>query len=198
MSVERVSLRQLPKAIARRMKILQGNQAKALELTAKDAVKEIQFLIPKAFGELAGSVRTRGHVDVGNLRVVVDAPHAAAVEIGSAPHKPNMEKLVAWVRLRGMQALSRPRALHLLGSTTEHHAMRIKELLSAKVVRASALGKGLGRGRASPIDAPTQVAMAIAKSIEAKGTRPHWYARNSLPVIAMRLSHHMRSRIKGR
>lgn len=163
--------------------------ASAIEAAAEESIAPIRKRTPKAFGELEESAHA---IPGPNPKIVLDAPHAGAVEVGSAPHVPNIDKLVAWVRLRGMQAIHKRSQLARLGPTTPEQAIRVGEMLSARVVRANALGRGLGRGRVSPVDAPMQVALAIAKGIEANGTRPHWMVRSSLPDIRQILSRRIR------
>lgn len=84
-----------------------------------------------------------------------------------------------------MQGLRNLRSASKHGPTTRGHAQSVKELLAREVQS----GPG---GKFSPIDAPRKVAEAIAAAIEKEGTRPQWYTRNSLPVIAMRLATNMR------
>lgn len=177
---------ELTRLINKHLGKVRGRLVKALDKTAKDGVETVRLRAPKAFGDLRSSVHL---VPGDNPRVVVDAPHAGAVEKGSAPHRPDFEKLVAWVKLRGMQGLTRIRSARLHGPTTREAALRVKDLLRAEVV------KGPG-GRFSPVDAPERVALAIAKGIETHGTAPHWFVRDSLPTIAMRLGRHIRSALR--
>lgn len=100
---------------------------------------------------------------------------------------PDIEKLTAWVKLRGLQGLH-SRGLgntRRHGPTTKAQALRVKDLLAAEVQR----GHG---GDYSPTDAPEKVALAIAKGIQKHGTRPHWFVRDSLPDIAKVLNEHVR------
>ncbi len=173
--------------IQRRLDLLQRRVTAARSMTARDAVPHVRLNAPKAFGDLRGSVHavTDGAVP----KLVVDAPHAAAVEKGSAPHNPNFEKLLAWVKLRGMQGLRNIRSAHLHGPSTRRQAQSVKALLREEVIK----GKG---GQYSPTDAPERVAMRIANQIRRWGTKPHWYVRDSLPVIAMRLGRNVRAKLK--
>lgn len=158
--------------------------------TAKEAVGIIRKRTPKAFGDLQNSIHA---IPGDNPKVVVDAPHAAAVEIGSAPHMPDIERLIAWVKLRGMQALTRPRNLHNMGVTTREQAVRVKDLLRNETRRnAKARGLGPGRGAYSPTDAAARVAHAIAMGIEKYGTKPHFFVRSSLPEISTALGRRLR------
>lgn len=162
----------------------------AIQKTAVEAIEPIRRRVPKAFFNLADSIHAESHPP----RTVVDAPHAAAVEVGSRPHTPDFEALVAWVKLRGAQGLTkqgrdRRRFPRWAGPTTAYQATRVRNLLKAEIQR--------GPNPHSPIDAPEQVARAIAKGIEEHGTRPHWYVKESLPNIRRILHRNVRSRIRG-
>src|ERR1700723_2746681 len=79
---------------------------RGLTKSAIDGGHPIEPNIPVAFAELRGPL----HVDAtealeGHVRIVLDAPHACAVEEGSRPHTPPLEPLIAWVKLRGMQGI---------------------------------------------------------------------------------------------
>jgi hypothetical protein len=155
--------------------------------TAKDAVAPIREAAPKAFGDLRNSV----HAVPGELpKTVVDAPHAGAVEQGSLPHTPDFERLVAWVKLRGMQALNRngsrrSRFAKRDGPTTPTQARRVGKMFEALQINGS-----------TPVDAPEAIARAISKAIEKRGTPPHWYVRNSLPEISRILDTRIRKALK--
>lgn len=71
-----------------------ANLKKAAQKTAHDAVPILLEAVPHAFGELASSIHA------GRMKTVVDATHAAAVEVGSMPHTPPMAPLIAWVGLK--------------------------------------------------------------------------------------------------
>lgn len=160
------------------LKRLRERNEEAVLRTAEDGVDIIRLRSPKAFGDLRDSV----HATESPIRNVIDAPHAGAVEVGSAPHKPDIDALTEWVKLRGMQGLRRLRSARLHGSTTASQALRVKDMLAQEVAPDGS----------SPIDAPRLVAERIAKGIEKHGTEPHWFVRDSLPAIAMRLARHLR------
>lgn len=188
------TLGQLGGLIDRDMKRLQKRIDKGIEKTAERGVKPIQDRAPKAFGELAESVQNYSNGSSGNPVIAVDAPHAADVEIGSAPHTPDFEKLLAWVKLRGLQGLSsqgREKSKKWLargqGPTTARQARRVAKMLKTLEVRG-----GRGAGRHSPVGAPEAVARAISKGIEKHGTQPHWFVRNSLGDIETILDEEMK------
>ena len=113
--------------IIKDMERLELEVKKGILETAAESARIILPDIPVAFGPLRESL----HVDAiefmhGHVSVVIDAPHAAAVEIGSRPHIPPLEPLVKWVKLRGMQALRKGGdRKKLLGKTSAYHANQI-------------------------------------------------------------------------
>lgn len=170
---------------------------KAIRTTARKAVKPIRSRVPKAFGELSESIQDYTHGADGNPITAVTAPHASDVEIGTPPHKPDFEKLLAWVRLRGLQGLTKRGRLRKSfrkdqGPTTPYQARRISSMFRSLVVRG-----GKGAGRHSPADAAVQIAQAISRKIEKFGTKPHWYVQNSLPDIAIILDSEVRKELKS-
>lgn len=171
------TLADLPGLIEKDLKSLRQRVDGAVKQTAQDATAPIKRRAPKAFGDLQGSVHATTN------KTVVDAPHAAAVEIGSRPHTPDFEAILAWVKLRGMQALSPRRPGE--GRTTARQAARVGALLKAEV-----------RNQASPIEAPENVARNIVKGIQAHGTRPHWFVRESLTDIRLILDRLVRQAVK--
>ena len=83
--------RQLDRDIKDLQKKLEG----AIDETVEDSVGIVWRHVPFAFGELHNSVHVEGRA------VVADAPHAAPVEVGSMPHMPPVEPLIAWATLQG-------------------------------------------------------------------------------------------------
>lgn len=163
----------LAKDIARYQKNIEEGMFEAAQRSVPKVVKNT----PKAFGELRNSV----HATQGPVTITVSAPHAAAVEIGSRPHVVPIEELVKWVKLRGMQGLSsqgrvirsaKSIGASKVGPTTAGHAMTV----AAEI-------RSLRKDRATPIDAPLQIAKRIQAAIAAKGTEPHWYVSKTLPDI---------------
>lgn len=90
-----VSFEELERAIKQDIAELAGRLEGAIDETVEDSVGIVWGHVPFAFGELHGSVHVEGR------SVVADAPHAAAVEVGSMPHMPPVEPLVAWASMRG-------------------------------------------------------------------------------------------------
>jgi len=144
-------------------------------VAASQGVKQVQPRIPKAFGHL------RDSVEATENGITVTAPHAAAVEIGTRPHYPDIEALTRWVKLRGMQGLT-PRG---------RVRKRIKNLDPKSAKQAQSVARQLKSLRAgskySLVDAPRQIAEAIAKRIQKFGTKPVFYMRSSVPSIAANL-----------
>lgn len=149
---------------------------------------------PVAFEGLRASV----HADLtemlaGKTRIVVDAPWAGAVEKGSRPHTPPLAPLIAWVKLRGMQGLTKtgkvrsPKA-RAWGSTTAASAHVIASQL--KEMQGALYG-------ANAVDAPEQIARRIQASIRKHGTKPQWFVRSSLPKIRAALHDRMKKAVHG-
>lgn len=120
------------KARTRRLK-------KALRETAKDGVPIVKDKVPEAFGELRDSAHREG------TSIVVDAPHAAASNNGSRPHRPPVEPLIAYMELRGAEDPVRAgwalaNKIEAEGTPPSHFAERsvppIREVLGARVRQA--------------------------------------------------------------
>ncbi len=166
------SLAALRKALGADAKRIAQKASTATQVTARRGARVVANRIPKAFGSLKGSVHVVGR------KILVDAPHAAPVETGSRPHWPPFAPILAWVKLRGMQGLGKSRSRH-----AKTIARQIREM---------------GSGRSTPVDVPAQIARAICAAIAKHGTKPHWYARSSLPEIRGILDTELKRRIKGK
>ena len=124
----------------------------AIKKTATAGTTVVKRNVPVAFGELRESVHATG------TKIVIDAPHAAPVEVGSRPHWMPLAPLIAWVRLRGAQGLlSRRERGRLPGTTTRAHADGIASQFRA-----------MEKGGALDADAPVQIARAIQRAIAKK------------------------------
>jgi hypothetical protein len=161
------SLRELAALLPRHQNDREKRILGAIEATAKVGASIVKRRVPVALGELRESVHVQGSL------IVIDAPHAAPVETGSRPHTPPLAPLVAWIKLRSAQGLLSTRQVgRLPGTTTTDHARSV----------AAAL-RGMERNGALDVDAPVRIARAIQQAIAKRGTKPHWYARSSLPAI---------------
>ena len=162
------------------MKRLQKQVDNAVRKTARQAVRIVRKNVPVAFGELRDSLHAESLPGPGQVATTIaDAPHAAAVEVGSRPHLVPLDALIKWVKLRGMQGLSASGRVRNkrwsakgMGSTTREHARRVAAQL-----------KGLESGGSLSVDAPEQIARAIQQAILRKGTKPHWFVAKSMPEI---------------
>lgn len=162
----------LAAAIARDMPIIRQKTVRGVHQAIVATAHAIAKNVPIAFGDLRASVHGVWTPNGGGANV--EAPHAAAVEFGSRPHWVPLEPLIRWVKLRGMQGLSSRRKP---GTTTARHSKAVAASLGA-----------MAKGGALSIDAPEQIAKAIQIAIAKKGTRPHWFVRNTMPA-AMRILH---------
>jgi uncharacterized membrane protein len=135
--------------------------------------------IPIAFGELRDSV----HVDATSdkrISVIANAPHAAAVEMGSRPHVVPLGALIAWVKLRGMQGLDKSGNVRVKkgpGSTTAQHSYAVASQIAA-----------MSSGGATDIGAPVAIAKAIQMKIAKSGTRPQFYMRGTMATAWIALN----------
>lgn len=187
------SLKHLASLIQKHSEKHQRRLERELRRAAKRGVTAVKQNVPVAFGELRESVHSEP-VD-GGAQIIVDAPHAAAVNNGARPHWMPLEPLIRWVKLRGMQALLTDRQRgRLPGGTTRAAASAIGRMLAGKTMSAGDLGNpegGSGEFSASyvpvsavsQIDAAEQVARMIQRAIAKRGTKPHHYAEKSLPEI---------------
>lgn len=167
----------------------EGQVRKAARRAAVAGRAHLKRHVPVAHGEIRESV----HVE--DTKLVVDAPHAAAVNNGSRPHWPPLAPLIAWVKLRGTQGLlSKGRRTkkgrfassldRLPGTSTKAAALGVAGMIRAHV-----------RGGATAIDAPEQVARAIQRAIAARGTRPHHFIEKALPDLYAVLGAELRKAI---
>lgn len=156
--------------------------------TVKAGEKIVVGNLPEAFGDLRRGLSSdiltgpQGEDDMGTThgRIIVDAPHAAAVEVGSRPHMPPLEPILAWVKLRASQGISGGGR----GPTTRMWAKHVRMQMRGYEVRASRQNNS---GRYTPVDAPEKLAKSIQMAIAKGGTAPQWYMRKSLPEVAMKL-----------
>lgn len=148
-----------PGNIAGKLKKMDAALQRATKLAVLEAAAAGTRVIAKAApvdrGRLKQSVRLRRRGESGYPEIVVDAPYAAIVEVGSRPHWVPLTALVGWVR--------RNRAkFGITGDgRTRDKAGRFQA--SGEVVR---------------------IARAIQRSIARKGTRPRWFVRGSLPTLS--------------
>ncbi len=162
---------ELERAVRRDLAKLKVQLDTAIQRTCEQAVPVVRNNAPKAFGSLGESTHHEVH------KTVVSAPHAQAVEIGALPHVVPLDALVRWVKLRGMQGLTKAGGVRKagygkLGPTTKQHAMSIASQL-----------KRMESGRALDVDSPMRIAVAIQDKIAKYGMKPHWFVSKSLPAI---------------
>lgn len=183
-SYQVASLGQLASLLLRHQREREARLRAAVASAARAGVSIVKRRVPVAHGELREAVHAEERA--AGAAVVVDAPHAAPVETGSRPHTPPLAPLVAWVKLRGAQGLLSPRQVgRLPGRTTAAHAVSV----------AGAL-RSMEHDGALDVDAPVRIARAIQQAIARSGTKPHWYARSSLPDLRRVLGPAIRSALE--
>jgi hypothetical protein len=168
------SFAELTRLIARHAKQREGKVRAATKRAArKAAVANTSIMkraIPVAHGELRESVHVEGST------IIIDAPHAAAVNNGSRPHWVPLEALIEWVKLRGTQGvLTERQQARLPGSSTKAAAQGVAELIRQHEHR--------GPAGFVDIDAPVAAARAIQLAIAKKGTKPHHFIEKALPDL---------------
>jgi hypothetical protein len=176
------SFQELNREIRKDLRQKRRKAAGAVQKTAREGAGYVRRNLPVAHGELRNSVHAE------KAAIVADAPHAAPVETGSRPHTPPLAPLVAWVKLRGMQALTGRKgpSKRLPGTTTRGHAQSIGGQL-----------KSMERGGTLDVNAPERIARAIQAAIRKRGTKPHWYMRSALPAVRQILHRNMEKAIRG-
>ena len=179
-SVYNLDAKEFAAHIEKKLKAMADSVPTALALTAMDgAVYVRDNTIPVAFGELRDA--TEAHPTRTGAQISTRAPHAGAVEMGSQPHTPPIEPLIKWVKLRGMQGLTKRGAIrHVPSYKTSLNPRRIARIQAGQV--ATAL-KSMESGGALSTDAPEQVARAIQHAISKHGTKPYKYMFKALPKI---------------
>lgn len=163
-------LDELRARLAQDVPMLKAKVDKALPYAAAKTTIVMKGRVPVAFGELHDSIHVAGN------SAIADAPHAAAVEVGSRPHLPPLEPLIAWVKRRGMQGLGAGPNTWMKG--------RKRDVRHARVIagRLQELANARG-GTANEVDDPVKIARQIQFAIGKRGTKPSWFARGSLPKI---------------
>jgi hypothetical protein len=169
------SLAELGRLFGRHQSARKRRVVGALRRVAARGVGIVKRKVPVAFGELRESVDSKS--TPGGATVEADAPHAAAVEVGSRPHTPPLEPILAWVKLRAAQGLLTERQIDRLpGTSTAGHARSM-----------AAQMRGMEESGAIEVDAPRRIAFAIQQKIARAGTQPTWFMRQSLPEIVREL-----------
>lgn len=118
---------------------------------------------PVDVGTLKSSMHVEGGIDAP--RIVIDAPHAATVELGSRPHTPPLQPLIDWVkRHRG--------SFGIKGRGTQRNAKTGRFEVSAEIVA---------------------IARAIQQKIAREGTKPRFFVRGAIPKLVEALAQEMGS-----
>jgi len=163
------SFKEMQKLFAKHQRARDKRIRAAVVRTAKHGrAYIISTTIPVAFGDLKNSLEVTGRGG-GAVQIVANAPHAAPVETGSRPHWPPLAPLVAWVKKRGAQGLSKRKPR---GTTSAIQAKSVAGMI-----------KAMEQGGSVDTGAPEQIARAIQRSIARSGTKPHWYMRSAMPEI---------------
>lgn len=182
--IKTITLQQLAAELDALSKRIEKGVQQVITETASEGVRIVENNVPVAFGELKDSIEHK-KLSNGDAQIRVTAPHAAAAEIGSRPHWPDIDKLERWVKLRGMQGLSTHRGKRdnrvFIGSNRRTMTPKEWSRLQARRVRVQIQSKE--RGGAVDINEPRRIAFQIARKISKSGTEPFFYTKRSLPAI---------------
>lgn len=158
------------RALAKDMKAIKRQVLRAANMAARDGAKIARDNAPVAFETLRDGIGAEKRSN--GAAVVSVAPHAAAAEVGSRPHRPPFGPILAWVRLRGMQGLS----------SRGGGAGRFV----AGAIRAR------GTAESTPVDAAEQIAWAIVAKISKEGTKPTLYMARTVDPLVLALDKHVK------
>lgn len=163
----------LKKRMAEDMAKLKVRVIEAVQQAAELGCLPVYSNAPVAFGPLRDSVHAVNTETGANI--VVDAPHAASVELGSRPHWAPLGPLVAWVQLRGAEGVD-------AGDTATGVPQAVRDEMAA-----------LGDGLSVPTHAAYVVAKRIQVAISKNGTKPTWFVKDSVPAVVEILDAYMHS-----
>lgn len=172
------SLDELGKALTKDLGTLQGRVLKGVEQTADLGKTAAYGRAPVAFGELREGIEVQG--EGRSVKIVSTAPYSAAVEVGSRPHWPPIEPILAWVQLRGTQALDTKAS----GGAPRGTPDRVSKSIAAQ-----------GTDHSTPVDAALVVARAICAGIAAHGTAPTHFMLSTVPDVVKILDAYVKSNL---
>lgn len=194
-TVVKVSLGRYAAKIQDDMSKLDKKVIRAIRKTSGDAIRIIRNRTPKAFGHLKDSTYALTGPDIATVVGGEKANYAAAVEIGARPHVPPLEAIMKWVRLKGIQGLSKRGKIRQVVPSQNHpeYSSRRTAHLVAHDIKSLGFKGNKKRGAKhvgayTPIDAIEQVARAIQINISRVGIQPTHFVRGSLPEIGEQLN----------
>lgn len=181
------SLKDFAQQITKDMKARDRRMASAVRRAARQTARYVALnTVPKAFGELADSIHVEV-IGVGRADVVADAPHAEAVENGSRPHWMPIEPLLKWVKLRGMQGLTKSGRV-IAARAVAKDWRKEGDRAIALALRNKAQRVGRRQAAVTPVDAAMEVARAIQAAIAKRGTKPHKFMALGIPAAEQHLA----------
>jgi hypothetical protein len=193
--------------------------AHACQLAAAESVSIVAEATPEDHGALRQSV----HLELGDLsgefmaQVVVDAPYAAAVEVGTRPYSPPIQPLIAWVKrhpeyfsgsARRRARRGRTRSFwQRLGIARQLRSIIrsvLRQLGFTSAARTRSLGAATHGGRGSSAkpggsisDAQARdIAFGIAARVAREGFKPRGYVRGTLRAQAAALARHAQQQVE--
>ena len=153
---------------------------RAIQKTLREAVKILIKNAPLASGHFRDGFDVEMNANNGG-GVTTDAPKGMidALEYGRLPggKMPPVDAIEKWVRLKGAYGISKTKALRRVTGA--------KQMASAIASRE--------RGGAVSVDAPREIAWAIARSIQKNGTKPTHFILKSQPEIRAALDRNLKA-----
>lgn len=176
------SFKEMKEHFSEVLKLKKKKIERAIDRACGFAIAEIGKNVPVAFSELKDSIHVveTGSGESIEKSVVVDAPHASAVEVGSRPHTPPIEPLIEWVKKRGMQGLTSQ-------GRVKRNRTRQGKIIDPNLEPARHIAKIIrsmqNSNKSTDTDAPEQIARAIQFKISKEGTKPTFFVSKSIPAI---------------
>lgn len=186
------SLEEAGRAIRADMTSRDRRMHTAVRKTARQTRNWVARNMPRAFGELADSLDVQDSAT--GSAIIADAPHAAAVENGSRPHRPPLDPLIAWVRLRGLQGLTvhgHVRTDRWIQKRRNAPAKSVAQEIRTRLGRHGAAQWRANAGTPAGEDDPVtlDIARRIQHAISVNGTKPHKYMMAGIPIAREELAH---------
>lgn len=168
-----INAKDVPKVLAHTRRTIQKAHKKAILEAVVAGAELVATRVPVDTGALKRSVRPRKKGRSGYPEIVVDAPHAGVIEAGGRAHWAPLRPLIAWTRRK-------------VGRAAKAAGIRVPGKVGVYKGRTAAAWRrynSRSRARTGYVDGVLLIARAVQRKIAVKGTRAHWYMKNSLPEL---------------
>lgn len=168
-----ISAKDVTKVLAHTRKtIRKAHQRAILEAVALGA-ELVATRVPVDTGALKRSIRLRRKGKSGHPEIVAEVPHAGVIEAGGRPHWAPLRPLIAWVRRK-------------VGRAAKELGVRVPGRVGVYRGRTAAAWRRYthrSMRRQQYVDGVLLTARWVQRKIASKGTKAHWYMKNSLPDL---------------